>query len=301
MLLVICTVVLMGARAWAAPVVDGTKDAAYGPALAVQTVQTGFQDNLDELNAAYGVIDSGRLYLMLTGNVRDIFNRLEIFIDSKPGGQSVYDSAGNDNTTKLDGLVFDTGFTADYHVVARRGDDMGNESFDVDFADLNGQAASGYFDILGGLEGSGATGTGVNASPLQIGYDDSNAAGIGGDAPNAANQAAAAAVLTGFELSIDLVDLGYVGGPIRVMAGINAQNHDFWSNQFLGGLPAPQGNVGGDGEGTFTGEGAIDLNEFRGEQFFTVVPEPPSFVMLALGLVAAVQLARRRRPWHGRS
>ena len=33
--------------ALAAPVVDGTRDAAYGPALAVQTVQTNFGNNGD--------------------------------------------------------------------------------------------------------------------------------------------------------------------------------------------------------------------------------------------------------------
>ena len=64
-------------------------------------------------------------------------------------------------------------------------------------------------------------------------------------------------------------DLGYVGGDIRIMAGINGSNHDFWSNQFLAGVPPPQGNLGGDGAGTFTGEGAIDITLFAGDQFFT--------------------------------
>jgi hypothetical protein len=294
-LLVTSTVLLAAATAWAAPVVNGVKDAAYGPALAVQTVQTGFGDNDNELNAAYGVIDGSRLYLMLTGNINDIFNRLEIFIDSKFGGQSVFDSSGNDNAGNMDGLVFDAGFTADYHVILRRGTDLGNDQFNVDFANLGAQSASGYFDVLGGLTGSGSTGTGVNASPIEVGYDGSNAAGILGNAPNAADELAALAVLTGLELSIDLADLGYAGGPIRVMAGINNQDHNFWSNQFLGGVPAPQGNLGSDEQGGFTGEGAIDMTHFRGEQFFTVVPEPSGFVILSLGLLVWLQVTRRRR------
>jgi hypothetical protein len=294
-LLAMLTVVLTAATAWAAPLVNGVKDAAYGPALAVQTVQTGFGDNDNELNAAYGVIDGSRLYLMLTGNINNLFNRLELFVDSKVGGQSVFDSSGNDNASNMDGLVFDAGFTADYHVVLRRGNELGDDQFNVDFANLGAQSASGYFDVLGGLTGAGATGTGVNASPIEVGYNDSNVAGILGDAPNAADQLAALAVLTGLELSIDLADLGYAGGPIRVMAGINNQDHNYWSNQFLGGVPAPQGNLGSDEIGGFTGEGAIDMTHFRGEQFFTVVPEPSSFVILSLGLLVWIQVARHRK------
>ena len=293
-LLVMTTVMLIGATAWAAPVVDGGKDAAYGSALAVQTVETGFGDNLSELNAAYGIFDSGRLFLMVTGNIEDNFNKLEIFIDSKAGGQNVFDSSGNDNAGAMDGLQFDAAFTADYHVILRRGNEMGNDRFDVDFANLGAQSASGYFDVMGGHTGSGTTGTGVNASPIEVGYDNSNVLGVQGAAPNAADPSAALAVLTGVELSIELADLGYVGGPIRIMVGMNNQGHNFWSNQFLSGLPAPQGNLGGDGLGTFTGEGAIDLTSFEGDQFFTVVPEPSSFAILALGPLVLLGVARRR-------
>src|SRR5688572_16654894 len=132
----------------AAPTVDGTRDAEYGGALAVQTVQTGFGDNFSEMDAGYASMQGGKLYLMLTGNIEANFNKLEIFIDSKAGGQSVFDSSGNDNAQRMDGLVFDVGFTADYHVIARRGDDGGNLKFDLDFADLGGQSASGYLDFL---------------------------------------------------------------------------------------------------------------------------------------------------------
>lgn len=279
----ILTVGLLTTSASAAPIVDGTRDGAYGGPLAVQTVETGFSDNLNELNAGYGLLEGGKLYLMLTGNIQANFNRLDIFIDSKVGGQSVFDSAGNDNAQVMDGLVFDAGFTADYHLIARRGTDLGNPQFNLDFADLGAQSASGYFDFLAGsgLVGTGTTGTGVNAVGIEVGYDDSNAAGIsGGNGP--ANQAAAAAVTTGLELGIALSDLGYAGGPINVMIGLNNVDHNYWSNQFLAGLPAPQGNLGGDELGGFTGEGAIDLTHFAGSQYFRVVPEP-SILALLLG------------------
>jgi hypothetical protein len=286
---------LVAVPAGAAPIVDGTRDVEYGVARAVQAVQTGFGDNFSELDAAYGVIDGDSLYLMISGNIEANFNRLEIFIDSKAGGQASFDSAGNDGASLMDGLVFDAGFAADYHVIVRRGTNVANPTFDVDFADLAAGTASGYFDILGGLDGAGATGTSsVNAVAIQVGYDGSNTAGVvaGTDAADASD---AAAVATGLELRIAVADLGWSGGLVRVMAGMNNASHNYWSNQFLGPLVPPAGNLGGDEAGGFTGEGAVDLTHFDGGQFFTVreAPEPSRVALLATG--AAILVAARRR------
>ena len=127
---------LVAAPALAVPTVNGSRDAQYGSVLAVQTVETGFGDNASEMDAGYALIDSGRLYLMLTGNIEANFNKLEIFIDSKAGGQTIFDSSGNDNADRMDGLKFDAGFTADYHIIVRCGNDSGNDKFDLDFANL---------------------------------------------------------------------------------------------------------------------------------------------------------------------
>ena len=142
-----------------------------------------------------------------------------------------------------------------------------------------GVAADAVLEVLGG-------------SQIGVGYDNSNVAGIlGGTA--AANQAAALAVTTGLEFSIDLADLG-VTGDIRIMVGQNNQGHNYWANQFLGGLPAPQGNLGGDENGGFTGEGAIDMTHFAGNQFFTVqVPEPTSLALMTVGSLMLFVRARR--------
>jgi len=306
-----CLVALLSSvPAWALPAIDGTKDAEYGAAKAVQTVETGFGDNDNELNAAYATCVDGRLSLMITGNLEDNFNKIEIFIDSKAGGQTVFDSSGNGNAERMDGLAFDAGFAADYHLFVRRGTD----TFDLDFADLGAQTSSSHLDFLagGGATGSGSTGTGVNASPILAGFDNSNIGGVGGSAPNAANQAAALAVTTGVELGIALADLGYDGSPIRVMVGLNGAGHDYWSNQFLGGLAAPQGNLGGDGSGGFTGEGAIDFTLFGGNQYFVAcagalsqaaapVPASTPAGLAAIALLCAAFAALAMRSGGGRS
>jgi hypothetical protein len=183
----------------------------------------------------------------------------------------------------MDGLVFDAGFTADYHLIARRGNAGSGNRFDLDFANLVAQSATAYGDVFAGFDqGVGTTGTGVNAVPITLAYNGSNTGGVTGAAPGAANQD-------------DLADLGYTAGSIKVLVGINGSSHNFWSNQFLGGLPAPQGNLGGDEAGGFTGEGAIDLTHFAGDQYFTVVVPEPSAAVFAGVALAGWLGARRRR------
>lgn len=303
-----------------AAVVDGTRDAAYGPAIVVQQVNTNFgnanpqQGNLggSELNAAYARIDGGRLFVMLTGNIEPNFNKLDIFIDSKAGGENrlsrepAYDfnpgGGGFYITQNMEGLTFDAGFAADYHILAR----TGAGRVEVDFADRQGGAnsqvpnAAGQGSSFAGLVSTGsiapgATGPNANGSPLasvlEFAMNNNNSGGVGGGT-GAADQAAAAAVTTGFEFSVALSDIGYTGGDIHIAAMINNGDHNYLSNQILGGLPAGTGNLGGNGSGGFIGNlSQVDFNNFAGNQFFTVVVPEPS----ALGLAGVAGLAALRR------
>jgi len=281
-------------------VLDGVRDPSYGPALAVQTVQTGFGDASpnggSELDVAYARLEGGTLYLLLTGNLEQNFNKLNIFIDSVAGGENQLTNntgAGGNNPSndgwaaKHAGFTFDSGFAADYLLILRNGN-SGGDQFNIDFSSVgNGGTLQTANDLFGGaLSGSNA-----NALPNGIGvaFDRSNIGGVvGGD--QAANQVAAAAVTTGIELAIPLAALGNPMGAIKISAMINGSNHDYLSNQFLGGLTAPQVNLGGDGAGGFNGTvGQINLNNFAGDQYFRVVPEPASLTLLSL-----VCLLRRR-------
>lgn len=83
----------------AQPVVDGTVDAAYGAPNAVQNTQTSFGNsdlgmpdfaNGSEIDAGYAVIDSSYLYIMFSGNLESIFNKIDIFIDARSGDKIHY-------------------------------------------------------------------------------------------------------------------------------------------------------------------------------------------------------------------
>ena len=307
----------------AAPAVDGTRDAAYGPALAVQTVQTQFGNSTGgitgggELDAAYATVEGGRLYVLLTGNIENNFNKVSVFIDSKAGGENVLSNVPqydfNNVSQNFGGLTFDSGFAADYHLFARWGG--GGNVFDVDIADRNGGGGASV-NVNGAAATTGA-GTAVQSGAvapgnngtnnlgnraltgfltqnLDFGFNNNNSAGVTGGTA-AADPVAAAAVTTGFEFSVALADIGNPSDFINIHAVYGNGDNNFHSNQTLGGLPAPAGNLGGDGNGSFTGTlSGVNFNNFAGDQYFTVtVPEPTALALLAL---AGPALLRRPRP-----
>lgn len=321
----------MVAPAYASIIVDGTKDASYGPALAVQTVLTRYGDedgvgapNGGELDAAYAKIWNGRLYIMLTGNLEnDGGNKMQLYIDSKAGGENTlsatpdYDSEfspGNWRSNRLGGMTFDNGFTADYHIIARR--NGGN--LEVDFVDRAGGGSeqvpgassltpivridalpdphlTNFVTAIGTIP---AGDIGPNASmsslsqDLEVGFNNSNSAGVLGCSGTfashtctAADQTAAAAVTTGLEFSIDLADLGSpaVGSEIKIAAMYGNGEFTDYSNQFLGGLPAPHWKY----DASLL---PFNLENEAGNQFFTLtvaaeVPEPTAWALVGMAVV----------------
>ena len=273
--------------------IEGVVDAEYALAT-VQAVETAFGDNANELDAAYILERGGRLFLVLTGNLEYNFNRLEIFFDTKGGGENVltatpdYDEdlgAGSWASNNLGGLKFDAAFTADYHLVASWGNPEGLRVLFVNrsgggSATVPGAAATGApraNNVSVGVINAGATAPNASSSSLTdrlfFAIDNNCVAGVlGGSA--AADQTAAAAVATGMRLSIPLADLGWPAkaSTIRISAMIDNGDHNYLSNQTLGALPPPEGNLGGDGAGNFTGTlSGVDFTQFAGSQHFTFV------------------------------
>jgi len=263
-------------------IVDGTRDIEYGNAVAIQTVNTMFGDNLGELNAAFARVTGGKLYLLLTGNLQSNGSTIDVFLDTRPGGVNhIFGNnlpvADNRQLDNYNGLTFDNGFHADTLIFVRR---LAG-SFELHIVDMtNGPAGAfaAYTDLfIGSSSGSGVTGTtpGANAHPIGVAYDGSNISGVV-DGTDAANQNAALAVATGVELSIDLSDLGISGANFKIAVMLNSEGHNFVSNQTLSGLPPGTGLLGGDGGGAFIGDlTGLDFTDYAGDQFFTVLLPAP--------------------------
>jgi hypothetical protein len=272
----ILVVALLAGVAGMAHAQDGSKEAAYGPALAVQTVETGFGNNQSELNAVYFHTDGGNLNLIFTGNLETNFNKLHILLDYTAGGSNT--GAGLPYAGGMSNVTFDSGFNADIDIQINGGGSP--TTWFINAWDFN-VAQSG--DYLGSNDGSGAAlAGGGNWLGLGVGINNSNVLGIGGSAGSAANQADALAVTTGIEISIPL---SFFGGSLpagtRGMAFVNGGGNDFLSNQVLGGVPVGSGNLGG----------TVNFASIAGDQFF-VIPTPGALALLGVGGLVAT---RRRR------
>ena len=287
---------VLSASAFAQIAIDGTAEAAYGPAAVVQSVGTGFGNSTDglkgtcngsEIDAIYGKVDvaGGYLYLVIAGNLQSNFNKLEMFIDSKPGGQNALRSdnpdvdynglnrMGPDPVNALPGLKFDAGFEPDLYFMCTGGN--APYTLFANFAQLltDGGGVGAY---IGSSVTDATTGNILIDDAtfgLQVAMDNSNVAGVDG---LGGASSSGAGVTTGLELRIPLVSiLGWDGiSPIKVCAFVNGGGHDYASNQFIGALPDGQGNLGGDGSGGYLGGTTaalrFDLANFAGNQFVTI-------------------------------
>ena len=279
---ILLAVVGLAADAAAQTVIDGTAEGRYGPPIVIQQVGTGFGDATDgfrggpcngsELDAAFGAIDAGYLFLVLAGNLQTNFNKLEIFVDCAPGGQNQLRSdnvdvdfnglnrLGADAANALPGLKFDAGFNADFYFTFTGGN--APYTLYANFAQVLTEGGG-----IGSYIGQSVTDptTGVIhiddvTYGIQVAIDNSNIVGVDGDP---AGTSTGAGVTTGIEVRIPISVLGWDGvSPIKVCAFINGGGHDYVSNQLLGSLPIGYGNLGE--------PRLVDLGAIAGEQFFVV-------------------------------
>ena len=271
---------------FAQPAIDGTLDVAYGAPNAVQNTQTGFGNsdlgmpdfaNGSEIDAGYAVIDSGYLYIMLPGNLESEFNKIDIFIDARDGGQNIlradnpdvdYDGLnrmGDDGSGN--GLTFDAGFDADMWVSMTCGGDV--FATHASYAELRTDGAG--FGMYIGAGTSGADGAIYGKTGFILALDNSNTAGVS----YGEGVGCGLGVTTGIELAIPLYLLDWDSEGLdissaKICAFINNSGHDYMSNQVIGGLS---------GSPNLADPRNVNFELITGDQFFvtggSASPCPP--------------------------
>ena len=284
---------------------NGTLSPAYGSALCTQTINTAYGNNTvtngtssggSEFDAAYGLVTNGNLYVFLAGNFQDNANRVDIFIaDGRPGESTFYYPSGS--IDHMNSSEFSPGFQCTFAMdLNLNGTSVNASEYLVANGNYSG-GAQGAFTISGGI-GSGAPNSLGWAAPITIALDNTNAAGVSGSANGtAANQAAAAAVITGYELSIPLSILGNPTNPIKVLADINGTSDNGpLSNQWLPGLPVGTSNfaIGSLYIGTNNSTACFNFSSLPDEFFTVAIPEPSTMALVLVSGLVALLTARRR-------
>ncbi|MGA2245049.1 MAG: hypothetical protein ABSH48_08625 [Verrucomicrobiota bacterium] len=247
--------------------INGAYDPAFGSALCVQTDATGFGALYNELDAAYGFVAGGELYLFYSGNLQNNSNNLNIFIAAGRAGQSTLNAAnpgnlGANSLSVMNGSKFSTGFSATFALnINNHGAALTVSQYDL--------VQNTSVDALGALTTSGGmVSNAVVDNSVVIGFNNNNAASPPADAGPGA---------TGLELVIPLSVIGNPAGPIKVLADINGSNQGYLSNQLLPGLPAGVANLGSGGTGYGPGGGVFDLSATT--NLFFVIPAGPSLLV----------------------
>ncbi|MFH1746586.1 MAG: hypothetical protein ABIG44_06010 [Planctomycetota bacterium] len=276
---------MLAVSAGAQPVMDGVAESTYCDAIVVQDTQTSFGDSQigqydqasgSELDGAFATVHDGILYLVFAGNLETNGNKLELFFDTRAGGQNQLLGIENPDVdygalqrmgyldAEHPGFKFETGFEADFYVTVTN---YNNEvvQVHVSYAELYvdaGNPGVGYYlgQGLTRCETNGGELTGGNAPfTAYCTLDNSNTAGVDGGF----GVGNGAGVNTGVELAIPLSALGDPTGDFKICAFINGQQHDFVSNQVLAGIWGNPSDHLGDPR-------LVDLSLIFWNQFFTV-------------------------------
>ena len=283
--------------------IDGVADAGYGSAIVTQKLGTSTFKNTEtnfdsasgsELDAAYGVISNGVLYLVLAGNLdsgdlgANPFDKLNIFFMTGPGGDH---TLGTNYNTTADfghinnmgvnggsqqngdpGLTFDTGFAANYWIGITVGPANVVPKFNVNYEQICAFCPGAFlgavsnappgdvltnvaFGILAGLNNSNTNGVQQDLSGCEV----------NGAPFNPQN------VRTGVELAIPLAAIGNPTGQVSVCAFITDDQYASMYNQVLGllwdGTPTYC-------QGSFGDASAVNFSTLPGTHSFTLSVPP---------------------------
>jgi hypothetical protein len=264
-----------------------TTSVSYGNPLAVQTVNTSFGastgasggDDYDgsELDAAYGTVGGGNLYLFLTGDVQGgtSQNSLQIFLGG--GGSTIGQSTLNTSIAPLSNM---NGSTFGFNATLGLTFNDYNGTLYTDAANLqSGGGGGGYVGadaLTGGIGYAAISGSGYS---FQVAFNNTLVSTMNGLAAGTAYSGGASAT-TGLELAIPLADLGTISGNIDVLADIDNGGLSYLSNQFLPGMP--------------TGTGSLGTATFDDPNYFVVpVPEPSTLALLGMSGLCSFFAFRR--------
>lgn len=287
--------------------IDGMAEAAYGSAISTQQIGTTGQDNNtgsisaadgSELDAAYGVISNGVLYLILAGNLDsgagdgNANDNLNLFfmVDTGAGGDHTlgtnYSTAadfgqinrmgvGGNGTTSDPGLTFDPGFAANYWIGVNIGTSLVmNANYEVICSNCPGAFLGNAMPTNGVLSG------GSNPFGIQVALNNINIVGVDAEpcatnAEDALQSISAAAVRTGVELAIPLAAIGSPQSNVTICAFITDNLYSLLYDQVLGPV-ATNGclTVGGlllspDGNSS-----DVNFGNLPGQHSFTLVLPP---------------------------
>ncbi|MFT3687049.1 MAG: hypothetical protein QM783_19360 [Phycisphaerales bacterium] len=278
----LCVLALAGSAF--AQTIDGSRDASY-TSLFNQNTQTGFGDNFSELDNFSWSSDGTNLYLFAGGNIEANGNRMVFFFSTSNAGQSTLSGLGGGDFDRMH-VTFDSGFGG-----ASRWVSFNQANVNQVYGNAGTFNGTSWSDEYVGNSTTGVMGFNPNGtSGIQAILNNSNTAGVSGGS-GAGDSGAAALVGTGLEMVIPLAWLGYTGGEIRIAGWVNGGDNSYASNQFIGGFQGGQGNLGGDGNGNYTGSAAFDLNDFDGDQFVTIAPTPARRACLVWALWPSAAVA----------
>jgi hypothetical protein len=271
--------------------------------LAIQTVPTGFGNNLSELNAFYGILQSnGAFKFLLTGNMEPNGNGLVVFVDANntgsvastlPGGFGLLGEFGGRYTDDWGGdvdgnagppvpppggpSILDPGFNPERSIETN----IFGPDYYINVIDMTlPNAPSDNRDIYIGtnvvnnpsvvhpyVRDNGAT----PAGQIEDAFNNTNVDGVNGydfgTPPGPLGDPLTAT--TGFEAELSPL---FVNAdplkPLRLLAFVTSGGGDFLSNQFLPGLPGSPENLGG--PGGLGGTPLFDASAFAGNQYLEI-------------------------------
>lgn len=269
----------------------GSTSVSYGNPLAVQTINTAFGDstgggggddvNGSELDAIYGTVSGGNLYLFLAGDIQagTSANSINIFIGG--GGSTVGQNTLSTTVSplnNLNGSTFASGFNATLGLALN--DYNGTIYTDAANYQSAGGGYVGAVTLSSGVGSGAPSGGSFTLAGFEEALNNTHVSTMGAAGTALSGSTSGANTTTGLELLIPLADLGAISGNVEVMAAINNGGDNYLSNQFLPGLGVGSGNLG---TSTFSDAG------------FVTVPEPSTLMLMATSGIATLLLFRRRK------